>query len=123
MRANDCLDKTKEIINGQRNSDYGDMLEFFCRVSKMWSVYLGIHVDPVDVPVMMVLFKSCRLAANKEYEDGPLDICGYGAGIAEVIDRRKYHAPINGIEACATDMHVKSGASAIGSTPPQVNWK
>lgn len=70
-------------INGlvsARGSDYGHPKEDFTRTSALWSAFLGIHIDPAQVPVMMILLK-CSREKHKHKQDNIDDIQGYAETI------------------------------------------
>lgn len=77
------LHQAHDIINGDRQKDYGPPEESFVRIAKMWSAYLGAPIFPQDVVNLMVLLKVCR-AKNGYHYDSYLDIAGY-AGLAEML--------------------------------------
>ncbi len=85
MNRNDVLTKAVEIINGERDSDYGDALDNHQRIANLWNVYLEgkNSVTPEDVAIMMILLKVARLI-NTHTTDSFVDIAGYSA-IAEEI--------------------------------------
>lgn len=65
-----------KLVNGDRRKDYGDMKDSFCRIGALWSGYLGVHVDYLDVAKMMILLKVSR-AKNNNHRDSYVDIVGY----------------------------------------------
>ncbi len=75
----DVLDQAKELINGDRNNQYGPPTQDFQRIAAMWSVYLGQDVAPHDVAVCMTLLKVSRIAWSPEKEDHWVDAAGYMA--------------------------------------------
>lgn len=70
------LEEAKELVEGSRNSDYGDVRQSFDRISGLWSAYLGATVSPEDVAKMMILLKVSR-AKNNNHRDSLIDIAGY----------------------------------------------
>lgn len=85
----DILFKAHELINGQRQSDYGTPLENFSQIAEFWGVYLSrrlgfpAHVVSRDVANMMMLLKIARASNPNSIptEDCYVDIAGY-AGLA-----------------------------------------
>lgn len=103
----DILDEAAEIVNGDRNVDYGDPIQDFYRTGKYWSIHLssvlarrfslmGIKnkdninvgsvlsivedlIDPHDVAIMMIQLKNSRLAWSPEKRDHWVDTAGYAA--------------------------------------------
>lgn len=73
------LDTAKDIVNGVRINDYGEVENNFRTIGNMWSLYLGRSIDAVDVANMMILLKVSRNASGHGKEDNWIDICGYAA--------------------------------------------
>lgn len=65
-----------DLINGQRQEDYGPPSENFGAIADMWSAYLGFRLTPVDVCHLMALLKIARLR-NGPHCDSSADACGY----------------------------------------------
>ena len=65
-----------EVID-RRVQVYGDPRETFVRVAEIWSGILGHHVNPVDVPLMMIGYKLLRAAVSPDYSDNIDDVDGY----------------------------------------------
>lgn len=69
-------------IKEDRQPDYGDPKKSHDYIADFWSTYLSrktgtdIKLDAVDVASMMVLFKICRNAYNRKY-DNVLDAAAY----------------------------------------------
>lgn len=70
------LDEAVRITRGDRNADYGDPVEDFTRVAKMWEAYKGVEFSPHDVAWMMVFVKANR-NRNKSKRDNYVDAAGY----------------------------------------------
>ena len=70
------LDEAKQVVDGQRQQDYGSINESFTRIAGLWSAYTGIHIDKYDVAKMMMLLKISR-AKNGNHRDSYVDIVGY----------------------------------------------
>lgn len=75
-----------DIIDGARNATYGDAVEEFERIAKVWGVLLGIEMDPADVPRMMVAMKLVRSTHSPEHTDHWVDIAGYAALAARSVE-------------------------------------
>lgn len=73
------LDTAKDIVNGVRINDYGEVENNFRIIGNMWSLYLGRTIDQVDVANMMILLKVARNASGHGKADNWIDICGYAA--------------------------------------------
>lgn len=81
----EVLDEAKQLINGDRQEQYGTPQENFRRIAAMWSAYLGVEVGMADVAVCMALVKACRLA-NDHKRDSFVDGAAYFALAAELSD-------------------------------------
>lgn len=77
------IDEAKDIIEGQRKTDYGDAGDSFSRVAWFWEGYLGKRLEgglkPIDVANMMILFKVARDAHKPGNRENHVDIIGYAA--------------------------------------------
>ena len=74
----EALREAARLINSDRNKQYGDPKDNFGRISKLWSVVLGIDVSPEDVAMCMVAVKVARYASKSGYQpDTWIDIAGY----------------------------------------------
>jgi hypothetical protein len=80
---NDILTKAAELINGDRQKDYGPPEANFRRIAEFWSTYLGHPVSAADVAHMMVLLKVARSIIGYK-EDTEVDAAGYIALAAEL---------------------------------------
>jgi len=70
------LVNAEELINGDRQENYGEPGENFKVIADMWSAYLGSSVCARDVCNMMALLKIARLK-NGQHKDSSVDACGY----------------------------------------------
>jgi hypothetical protein len=71
------------LINGDREKDYGTPRENFNKIAKMWTIYMNHEVTEYDVCNMMVLLKIARLSQNA-HTDSSIDAAGYAALAAEM---------------------------------------
>lgn len=85
MKRSDVLYTADSLINGDRQSDYGEAHESFEAIARMWGAYLGVDVAPHDVAHMMCLLKIARLR-NGPHTDSSIDVCGYAALGCELSD-------------------------------------
>ena len=83
MTRKECLDAAAGCVLKDRNRDYGGPEDSFGLISSLWSAYLGVAVDRVDVAMMMGMLKMARIRGNKGYADGFVDLAGYAACAAE----------------------------------------
>lgn len=75
-----------DVINGERQDQYGNPEDSFTLIADYWSTYLqSINIDITltarDATHMMMLFKIARMSGQKASRDNYRDVCGY-AGIA-----------------------------------------
>lgn len=70
LRAND-------LINGDRQADYGDARENLQRIADLWGTVLGIEVTIEQVCLCMIQLKAARLVKSPKHEDSWIDIAGY----------------------------------------------
>jgi len=75
----DILKGAEELVNGDRNNQYGDPKQDFQRTADMWTAYLGTEVEPHDVAALMSLLKLSRIRWAPEKEDSWMDLAGYAA--------------------------------------------
>jgi len=79
------LTEAVEAIN-ERGEDYGTPLENFTRIAQLWSVVLGIEVQPHEVGLCMDLVKTARLVETPDHYDSWKDKAGYAAASIECFD-------------------------------------
>lgn len=71
-----------DMIQEDRQNDYGDAEESFGNIAAMWRAYLsrklgqGVSIDKTDVAVMMALMKVSRFAYQRKH-DSVLDMASY----------------------------------------------
>lgn len=83
-REKSILSEAEEIVNGIRQSDYGDANESFSRIATIASVMTGKELSPEDCCAVMMAVKLVRESfAHKR--DNLVDLCGY----AELMNRLK----------------------------------
>ena len=78
------LSEAEEIVNGSRQSDYGDARESFSRVATIASVMTGKELAPEDCCAVLMAVKLVR-ESFKHKRDNLVDLCGY----AELMNRLK----------------------------------
>ncbi len=85
MKRKQCLDRAKEIITKDRNSEYGEPEDNFADIGSYWTTFLrkklktDAQITPAEVAIMSALIKVSRLQNTPTYEDGYVDIAGYVA--------------------------------------------
>jgi hypothetical protein len=67
-----------ETILAMREAQYGDALDNFEKIGKVWGALLDIEpIPPYQVALMMDALKTVRLFRNPSHEDSWLDKEGY----------------------------------------------
>lgn len=80
MKREEVLEKAKQCVCGDRESDYGSPEDNFKRIAVLWSTYLGIDaLTPKDVAAMLALLKIARIASGHAKDDNWVDLAGYAA--------------------------------------------
>ena len=85
MTREETLDKAKAVVTKDRNDQYGLPESTFGTIAGLWSAYLDRNITPKDVAVMMILLK-CARTQHKVSDDTWIDIAGYAACGAEVME-------------------------------------
>ena len=78
------LSDAEEIVDGSRQSDYGDARESFGRVATIASVMTGKELAPEDCCAVLMAVKLVR-ESFAHRRDNLVDLCGY----AELLNRLK----------------------------------
>lgn len=73
----ECLAEAMDLINGDRNRDYGEPIHNFERVANGWSIILGRIVEPHEVALCMAWLKIARLTETPDHADSYIDAAGY----------------------------------------------
>ena len=83
MTRHEVLKKSDEIVNGNREQDYGSPENNFKTIALMWNGYLkGLkkdHLESWDVAAMLALLKIARIGSGYAKEDNWIDLAGYAA--------------------------------------------
>jgi hypothetical protein len=81
--AKPLLQQANDLINGPRQSDYGDTLLNFAQIAMIWNGLLstklgkGNFITAEDVALCMMGLKMARLAKFPDHYDSILDVAGY----------------------------------------------
>ena len=78
MKREDVLREAERCVCGQREQDYGSPEDNFGTIARLWTVYTGRTITPVDVAMMMALLKIARIGKGKT-KDSFVDLAGYAA--------------------------------------------
>lgn len=85
------LDEAKATINGHRQDMYGNPEDSFKKIAAFWSDYVDRQIvfTEHDVAVMMALMKVARICTGSGGRDSYVDMCGYAALAADIMEKRK----------------------------------
>jgi len=78
----DILNEAIELTGGDRNRKAGDFVTNHSNIAKIWSVILGIEVQPHQVALCMAGMKLARCVASLD-RDHFVDGAAYFAGAGE----------------------------------------
>lgn len=81
------LSEAERCVCGKREQDYGTPEDNFDRIAKMWSAYMGVEFNPVDVSMFMVMLKAARIKSGGGTMDSFVDGCGYFSCGGEIFAR------------------------------------
>ena len=81
------LREAEKCVCGEREQDYGTPEDNFDRIAKMWSAYMGVEINPVDVSMFMVMLKVARIKSGGGTMDSFVDGCGYFSCGGEIFAR------------------------------------
>ena len=92
MKRDEILETAAKIVTGGRNKQYGEPEDNFAVIAEYWSTYLSQHsggrvilLTPMDVAIMMALFKIGRITTAGQFgADSYVDCCGYAAIAGEI---------------------------------------
>lgn len=76
-KREEVLRKANEMVNGQREEDYGTPENNFNNIADVWSWYLDLELSALDVANMMTLMKMARIKGNSFKADSYIDAIGY----------------------------------------------
>ena len=85
MKRDEILDKSKELINGQRAKDYGDAFNNHSRIAEGWNIIMNGalvshgYLTEQHVVLMMDWVKTARLLNTLDHDDSWIDKVGYSA--------------------------------------------
>lgn len=79
--------KASDLVNGNREADYGHPAENFQRIADLWTTLFGRAFTREDVALAMTAVKMARLATSPTHEDSWIDICGYAECVSRFSER------------------------------------
>lgn len=103
------LQEAEKAVYGDREANYGSVLENFTTVAKLWSVVAKVELTPEQVGLMMVQLKVAR-QMNKPLRDNLVDGAGYFATLEKMEEERK------GNTAISDNTEQQTSLSNIGQT-------
>lgn len=89
MNREEILKTAENIVNGDREKQYGKAENNFNTIANLWADYLSVKVEPTDiepkdVAAMLALLKIARIATGHAKEDNWVDLAGYAACGGEI---------------------------------------
>ena len=89
MNKSEILKTAENIVNGDREKQYGKAENNFNTIANLWADYLSAKVEPTDiepkdVAAMLALLKIARIASGHAKEDNWVDLAGYAACGGEI---------------------------------------
>ena len=89
MNRSDVLSRAYNATTG-RVDLYGEPRATLGKTAELWTVLLGVQVEPYQVALCLDAMKTARILANPTHEDSWVDKAGYAALGAELSkpDRR-----------------------------------
>ena len=71
------LEQAADLVDGDRNKDYGEPEDNFKRIADLWSVLFEREVSMSEVALAMALVKVARLVHQPDHADSFVDGAGY----------------------------------------------
>ena len=84
MNREECLKAAHNCVCGEREQDYGSPEDNFGNIARLWTAYMGVHFNAVDVAMMMALLKIARIKTGTATVDSFVDLAGYAACGCEI---------------------------------------
>jgi hypothetical protein len=91
MNNDAILRKAHELVNAERQDDYGSPAASLTRIVAMWTAYLEQPVNARDVALLLALMKIAR-EAHRCKEDNLIDAAGYIGLAADMAALEVFHA-------------------------------
>jgi len=82
------LDKAKNILFGERDSDYGDFVKNFKEISEISKILTRKDLTPEDCCKVLIAVKLAR-EGYKHKEDNLIDLCGYANILNEIYKNKE----------------------------------
>lgn len=82
VKAAQICTRAAELVSGDRARQHGPKHGTFGTAAQLWSAYLCVEIDPVEVAICIGLLKLARTRHGEEHnDDNFIDLAGY-AGLA-----------------------------------------
>lgn len=78
-KRKEFLDAADNLINGDREKDYGDPNKNFEDIAVGWSLITGTEITSSQVTLMMAWLTIARLFKTPDHSDSWIDLIGYAA--------------------------------------------
>ena len=78
------LERAIELITGDREEDYGEAHKNFSDIAALWSIVLGVDVQPWQVAAGMSQLTLARAIKTSTHADSWVDMAGYVGLAAEL---------------------------------------
>lgn len=93
MRSDELLARAMELVQGDRQKEYGDKHTNFRRIATLWNQWMLARHDinvlnEYDVAMMMLLLKVARLMNTPGHRDSHADIAGYVSIMEELFSEQ-----------------------------------
>ena len=87
MQGTEIIEQAAKLVGGERNEQYGDIVDCHQKIADLWSAYLGSDVSPQDVAILMALLKIARTKTGAHKLDNYVDLAGYAGVAGEIAER------------------------------------
>ena len=87
MNRQECIEGALDCISNTRDTSYGDASDNLTKIASLWSAYLTIDLNPIEVAQMMVLLKVARSIPGPKHIDNYVDQAGYSALACEMAEK------------------------------------
>lgn len=82
----EILREAEQVITRDRQDQYGDAEDCFGDIAALWTTWKRVTFSAHDVAMMMALLKIARAKSSPSRRDNYVDLGGYGALAAELVD-------------------------------------
>lgn len=87
MNRQECVEAALDCISNTRDLSYGDAKDNLTKIAALWSAYLSVDLNAVEVSQMMVLLKIARSIPGPKHLDNYIDQAGYSALACEMAEK------------------------------------